>query len=107
MIGMPSGSVVRRLFAVLLVLPFALSAQTKTPEPILTVALTFDDLPIAGPGSRTPADANRLTDAIVGTLKRQNAPAIGFYKRMGAVPMDDWTVNRLTGPALERMARGE
>jgi len=36
-----------------------------------------------------------------------NAPAIGFYKRMGAVPMDDWTVNRLTGPALERMARGE
>jgi GNAT superfamily N-acetyltransferase len=36
-----------------------------------------------------------------------NTPAIGFYKRMGAVPMDDWTVNRLTGPALERMARGE
>jgi GNAT superfamily N-acetyltransferase len=36
-----------------------------------------------------------------------NAPAIGFYKRMGAVPMDDWTVNRLTGPALEKMARGE
>ena len=35
-----------------------------------------------------------------------NAPAIGFYKRMGAVAMDDWTVNRLTGPALERMARG-
>lgn len=36
-----------------------------------------------------------------------NAPAIGFYKRMGAVMMDDWTVNRLSGPALERMARGE
>jgi GNAT superfamily N-acetyltransferase len=34
-----------------------------------------------------------------------NMPAIGFYKRMGAVPMDDWTVNRLTGPALEKMAR--
>ena len=34
-----------------------------------------------------------------------NAPAIGFYKRMGAVQMDDWTVNRLTGPALEKMAR--
>jgi GNAT superfamily N-acetyltransferase len=36
-----------------------------------------------------------------------NAPAKGFYKKMGAVPMDDWTVNRLSGPALERMARGE
>jgi GNAT superfamily N-acetyltransferase len=36
-----------------------------------------------------------------------NAPAMAFYKRMGAVPMEDWTVNRLTGPALERMARGE
>ena len=36
-----------------------------------------------------------------------NTPAIGFYKRVGAVAMDDWTVNRLTGPALERMARGE
>lgn len=34
-----------------------------------------------------------------------NTPAIGFYKRMGAVAMDDWTVNRLTGPALERMAK--
>jgi GNAT superfamily N-acetyltransferase len=36
-----------------------------------------------------------------------NAPAIGFYKRMGAVPMEDWTVNRLTGSALEKLAGGE
>jgi GNAT superfamily N-acetyltransferase len=36
-----------------------------------------------------------------------NAPAIGFYKRMGAVPMEDWTVYRLTGSALDRMARGQ
>jgi GNAT superfamily N-acetyltransferase len=35
-----------------------------------------------------------------------NAPAIGFYRRLGAVPLDEWTVFRLTGPALEALARG-
>ena len=34
-----------------------------------------------------------------------NAPAIGFYKALGAVPMDEWTVNRLTGEALAELAR--
>jgi len=34
-----------------------------------------------------------------------NEPAIGFYKSLGAAPMDDWTVYRLTGDALERLAR--
>ncbi len=29
-----------------------------------------------------------------------NAPAIEFYRRMGAVAMDEWTVYRLTGDAL-------
>jgi GNAT superfamily N-acetyltransferase len=33
-----------------------------------------------------------------------NEPSIGFYKKLGAVPMDDWTVFRLTGEALERLA---
>lgn len=33
-----------------------------------------------------------------------NAPSIGFYKSLGAEPMDEWTVFRLTGPALERLA---
>lgn len=33
-----------------------------------------------------------------------NAPAIGFYRRLGAVPMDEWTVYRLTGEALTRLA---
>ena len=31
-----------------------------------------------------------------------NQPAIDFYRRMGAVAMDDWTVYRLTGDALTR-----
>jgi len=33
-------------------------------------------------------------------------PAVDFYRRIGAISMDDWTVNRLTGPALERLASG-
>jgi len=34
-----------------------------------------------------------------------NEPAIRFYKSLGAVPMDEWTVYRLTGGALDRQAR--
>jgi GNAT superfamily N-acetyltransferase len=34
-----------------------------------------------------------------------NAPAIGFYRRLGAEPLRDWTVYRLTGAALEREGR--
>ena len=33
-----------------------------------------------------------------------NAPAITAYRRAGAVPLDDWTVYRLTGDALKRLA---
>ena len=29
-----------------------------------------------------------------------NAPAIGFYKSLGALPMDEWTVFRLTDDSL-------
>jgi GNAT superfamily N-acetyltransferase len=34
-----------------------------------------------------------------------NTSAIGFYRTLGARPMDDWTVFRLTGDALQRAAR--
>ncbi|MEO8501012.1 MAG: GNAT family N-acetyltransferase [Vicinamibacteria bacterium] len=33
-----------------------------------------------------------------------NAPAIGFYKSLGAEPMEDWTIFRLKGEALARLA---
>lgn len=33
-----------------------------------------------------------------------NEPAIGFYRRIGAVPMDDWHVFRLAGAALTNLA---
>jgi hypothetical protein len=35
-----------------------------------------------------------------------NAPSIGFYKSLGAVPTDEWTVFRLTGEPLAALARG-
>lgn len=35
-----------------------------------------------------------------------NAPAIAFYRALGAVAMDEWTVNRVTGDALKALARG-
>ncbi|GMV84554.1 MAG: N-acetyltransferase [Dehalococcoidia bacterium] len=33
-----------------------------------------------------------------------NAPAIRFYRALGAVPLDEWTTYRLTGEALARLA---
>lgn len=32
-----------------------------------------------------------------------NRPSIEFYLSLGAVPMDDWTIYRLTGKALENL----
>jgi GNAT superfamily N-acetyltransferase len=33
-----------------------------------------------------------------------NEPAIGFYRSLGAVAMDDWTVHRVTGAGLVKLA---
>ena len=34
-----------------------------------------------------------------------NEPAIGFYKKLGAQPMDAWKIMRVTGDALHTLAR--
>src|SRR5262245_43670185 len=34
-----------------------------------------------------------------------NEPAVNFYKKLGAVPMSEWTVFRVTGNNLARLAR--
>jgi len=34
-----------------------------------------------------------------------NKPSIDFYKAMGAVPMEDWTVYRITGNTLDSLAQ--
>jgi GNAT superfamily N-acetyltransferase len=36
-----------------------------------------------------------------------NAPAIGFYRTLGAVPMDEWTTFRLDGTALTALGSTE
>jgi GNAT superfamily N-acetyltransferase len=33
-----------------------------------------------------------------------NTPAIDFYRAMGALPQDEWTVQRVTGDALAKLA---
>ena len=35
-----------------------------------------------------------------------NAPAIGFYASLGAMPQDEWTVHRVDGDALRELAGG-
>jgi GNAT superfamily N-acetyltransferase len=35
-----------------------------------------------------------------------NEPSIQFYKSLGAIPMDEWTVYRLTDDALKSLAAG-
>ena len=36
-----------------------------------------------------------------------NEPSITFYKKMGATPMDEWTIFRVTGEALATLALGD
>jgi len=33
-----------------------------------------------------------------------NEPSIAFYKKLGAIPLDDWTTFRVTGKALDELA---
>lgn len=40
------------------------------------------------------------------SVLRWNEPAIGFYLKLGAVPMEEWQVYRLAGDALARLAAG-
>jgi GNAT superfamily N-acetyltransferase len=36
-----------------------------------------------------------------------NSPAIGFYRRLGALPQDEWTTYRLTGPSLDALGKSQ
>ena len=54
--------------------------------------------------------AQRCVDADLGRLEwavlNWNAPSIAFYDSLGASAKDDWTVRRLDGDALVRLAEG-
>ena len=45
-------------------------------------------------------DCGRLEWAVL----NWNAPAIGFYKKLGAAAMDEWTTMRISGDALMKLA---
>ena len=53
--------------------------------------------------------AQRCVDADLGRLEWAvldwNAPSIAFYDSLGAAAMEDWTVRRLDGEALQRLAQ--
>ncbi len=34
-----------------------------------------------------------------------NTPSIAFYRKMGAIPLSDWTIYRLAGKKLEKVAQ--
>ena len=36
-----------------------------------------------------------------------NTPAMEFYRSIDAVPMDEWTVYRVSGEALSRLAKAK
>jgi GNAT superfamily N-acetyltransferase len=36
-----------------------------------------------------------------------NEPSIAFYKKMGATPMDEWTIFRVTGESLRKLGLGD
>ena len=52
--------------------------------------------------------ARRCLDENLGRLEWAvldwNAPSIAFYDRLGAAAMDEWTVRRMTGEPLARLA---
>jgi GNAT superfamily N-acetyltransferase len=54
--------------------------------------------------------AQRCVEADLGRLEwavlNWNAPSIAFYDSLGASAKDDWTVRRLDGEALVRLAEG-
>jgi GNAT superfamily N-acetyltransferase len=49
----------------------------------------------------TERDCGRLEWGVL----KWNEPAIQFYRKLGAVPLDEWTQYRLAGEALESAAR--
>lgn len=52
----------------------------------------------------TESPALTITNATEKDVLDWNRSAIGFYQALGAEPLSDWTVFRLKGDALERLA---
>lgn len=63
--------------SLLLLLCAAQPLQSQT-SPQRRVAITIDDLPAAGSNSMTGAEIRELTAKLLGTLREQKVPAVGF-----------------------------
>jgi peptidoglycan/xylan/chitin deacetylase (PgdA/CDA1 family) len=79
-VGLRLVAVVIILGHLVLALPAApVSAGAQAPSRVSRqVTITFDDLPAAGPGARSLAAQERLTERLVAALRRHQVPAIGF-----------------------------
>jgi GNAT superfamily N-acetyltransferase len=76
----------------------------------------LEDLFVA-PGFRGRGIGKALLVHIAGIAKERNCarlewavldwnqPALDFYRSIGAVPLQDWTIFRLTGPSLDKLAQ--
>jgi len=69
-------------------------------EPVLGPGETVDDLIDVG----SPVTVERGCARFEWSVLDWNEPAIAFYRKLGAVPMDDWTVQRVSGDALLALA---
>jgi GNAT superfamily N-acetyltransferase len=49
---------------------------------------------------------NRKCGRLEWSVLDWNEPSIAFYRKLGAVPMQEWTIFRVTGPALVQLAQG-
>ncbi|MDR3264651.1 MAG: GNAT family N-acetyltransferase [Synergistaceae bacterium] len=70
------------------------------------------------PAARRRGTGRRLLEAVASIARERgcgrlewscldwNEPSIAFYLSLGAKPMDDWTVYRMTGEAIDRLASG-
>ncbi len=64
------------LFISYVVIGLPLHAQTASPQ--RAIAITIDDLPAAAANSMTGAEIVEMTTKLLGTLKEQKVPAVGF-----------------------------
>jgi hypothetical protein len=88
-------------------------ASTKSlPGPLRAAALAFTLAASTNPSSAfhlQERDEQRQVGCALPTSKRPEPgrPEVRVYKKLGAVPMDKWTVYRVTGEALERLAASD
>jgi len=70
------------MLAIVFSLPTSIATHAQTP-PQRQIAITIDDLPAASANSMTGAEINDMTAKILGTLRKEKVPAVGFVNERG------------------------